>query len=191
MDRRTFFKTGFEKITRTAVKTIEDRVEQRATRWIRPPFALDELDFLVNCTRCSACIEACPHQVIFPLSARLGATVTATPALDLLNKGCHLCADWPCVTACEPGALKLPDETDGAPAPPTLAQVTIDARRCLPFQGPECGACDGSCPVSGALTFVLTKPVIEPERCTGCGLCREACILEPKAIEIASAGGRE
>lgn len=196
MDRRAFFRRGLQKVTQTAVETVEQRVERRAAHWIRPPFALRELDFLTTCTRCRACIEACPHAVIFPLSARLGATVAATPALDLLNRGCHLCADWPCVDACEHGALKLPardgdrgdgDATAPGPTPPArLARARLDPQRCLPFQGPECGACEGSCPVPGALTFRLARPAIDASLCTGCGLCREACIVEPKAIGIAS-----
>jgi ferredoxin-type protein NapG len=58
-----------------------------------PPYAQDELAFLLACTRCGACVTACPHGVIFPLAPRLGITVAGTPALDLLHKGCHLCED--------------------------------------------------------------------------------------------------
>ena len=64
-----------------------------------------------------ACIKACPHEIVFPLSPNNGAEVMNTPALDLLNKGCHLCEDWPCVNACETNALKIvvrdPDENLG------------------------------------------------------------------------------
>ena len=69
-----------------------------------PPFAVDELDFLLACTRCDKCIEACPHDVLFKLPARTGLQAAGTPAMDLLNRGCHLCRDWPCVAACEPDA---------------------------------------------------------------------------------------
>ena len=114
MDRRAFFKLGLRKTARTAVKSADALVVKRASRWIRPPYALAELDFLLACTRCGNCIEACPHGVIFPLSARLGGQVAATPALDLLHKGCHLCEDWPCVVACDAGALKRPEVCERA-----------------------------------------------------------------------------
>ena len=183
MDRREFFKRGLGKATETAIKQLDEKVAKRAQHWIRPPFALPELEFLLACTRCKACIEACPHGVVFPLAARLGADVVGTPALDLLNKACHLCDDWPCVTSCEPKALRLP-ETDESVHPQKMASARIDTHTCLPYQGPECGACAASCPVPDALQWSMERPRINPEACVGCGLCRETCILEPKAVLI-------
>lgn len=185
--RRAFFRAGKRKVAEVVVDRADAHVRQRAKHWIRPPYALDELEFLTTCTRCSECVDACPYQVVFLLPPRLGAAVANTPALDLINRGCHLCADWPCVTACEAGALKLPQsQPNMAVQMPRMALVTINRQSCLPYLGPECGACAPSCPVPGALTMRAEKPVIDPELCTGCGLCREACIVEPKAIEIES-----
>lgn len=183
--RRAFFKRGLNKTAETVTKGADALARHRAQHWIRPPYAIDELEFLLTCTRCDGCIEACPHQVIFALSTRLGIQVAGTPAMDVLNKGCHLCADWPCVAACEPLALKLPATDAGQKPPlPRMAEARIDSAQCLPYSGPECGACNASCPVPGALTWNMTKPVIDAGHCTGCGLCREACIVEPKAVSI-------
>ena len=55
---------------------------------------------------------------------------------------------------------------------------------CLPYLGPECGACNGYCPVPGAMHWQHERPSINDALCTGCGLCREACVIEPKAISI-------
>jgi len=194
MDRREFFRRSAGKVAQTVTEHVNDKVQQDAAHWIRPPFALDELDFLLACTRCDACIKACTYQVIFPLSARRGAQVMSTPVMDLLNRACHLCEDWPCVQACETGALKLPISEDNenleaeqqAPLWPKLARVTVDQKTCLPYTGPECGACHGSCPIPGALLWKSEKPLINERVCSGCGLCREACIVEPKAIRIQS-----
>jgi len=202
VNRREFFLRGIHKLTDAALESAAEKARENARRWIRPPYAIDELDFLLACTRCDKCIEACPHQVIFPLTARLGFQVAETPALDLLNKGCHLCEDWPCVTACEPGALlrespQQPDDeevtaeqeenTEEVPAPiplPKLANASVDTVHCLPYNGPECGACKGVCPVPQAMAWEREKPQIDPDLCVGCGLCREACIFEPKAITL-------
>ena len=191
MDRRDFFKKSFGRVAEKAVEVVDNKVAERASRWIRPPFAIPEIEFLLACTRCDACIKACPHEIVFPLSPNNGAEVMNTPALDLLNKGCHLCEDWPCVNACETNALKIPildtddnsDETLAAPQP-KLAKVVIDEAACLPYMGPECGACASACIIEGALQWSMERPTINQELCTGCAMCREVCITEPKSVNI-------
>jgi len=195
MDRRGFFKSIADKAADKAVaKPVEivvKKVNRRAANWIRPPYALDEADFLMACSRCNRCVEACPHQVIFKLPERLGAQVAFTPALDLLKKGCHQCEDWPCVNACEDKALVIPDPKpneigENEPELPIMARAEINSATCLPYSGAECSACAGSCPVPGALTWDMTLPIINLLVCTGCGMCREACVAEPKAVDIRS-----
>lgn len=186
MDRREFFKRGIRKASDVAVQEVRRRTEARAEHWIRPPWAVDELEFLLACTRCNACVEACPHNVIFSLSARLGASVAGSPALDLLNHGCHLCDDWPCVQACETEALKLPEQEQGKKKWPRLAVAVIDVQQCLPYSGPECGACRDSCPITGAMIWEMERPRIDTARCSGCGLCREVCIQQPSAVVIST-----
>ncbi len=196
MDRRNFFRRGLGQVAKKAVQHVDTKVLERASRWIRPPFAIAELEFLLACTRCDACIKACPHDIIFPLTAKNGADVMNTPALDLLNKGCRLCEDWPCVEACETKALKIPvnddvndktgsevELTEFTPQP-KLAKVTIDSESCLPYQGPECGVCASACTVEGALEWQMERPSINHEKCTGCAMCREVCITEPKSVLI-------
>ena len=186
MDRREFFRTGIRKSAEVVYRTASEKAAAQARNWLRPPFATQELDFLLACTRCDKCIEACPHNVLFKLSAKTGLHAAGTPAMDLLNHGCHMCADWPCVQACEPNALNLPEPVDGvAPEPVKLARAQINQNECLPYRGPECGACAHACPVPGALEWRDgIKPVINEDHCTGCALCREACIVDPKAVTI-------
>ena len=203
LDRRAFFKRSISKASQSVVKYADKKVTQNATRWIRPPYAMIELDFIPACTRCGDCISACEYGVLFALSSSYGGSVMNTPAMDLKNKGCHLCADWPCVTSCEPAALKFPETDDLSadseddvsvddeievlevtPPLPKLAMAKISTDSCLPYMGPECGACRSSCPVEGALSWDLTRPVIDSELCCGCGLCRQACITDPSSITI-------
>ena len=181
MDRRAFLTRGINKAAETAVRQLDGPVRPPPANWIRPPFSGDEADFVLACTSCGACITACPHQVLFALPDRYQKPLAGTPSMNLLNRGCHLCDNWPCVDACEPGALTRP----GDEAAPRLARVWIDTTRCLPYQGPECGACADSCPVPQALNWQDQKPVIDADLCTGCAQCREACFLDPKAIRVA------
>lgn len=193
--RRSFFSTLARKTVDFTVRVADAQAIEQGTNWMRPPFALDELQFLLACTRCGACKGACPQGTITILADRRGLKVAGTPVLDLLNKACHLCAGWPCVAACEPEALKLPlreeppegaPEVESPPPLPRLADVRIDTQTCLPHTGPGCGACAHICPVPGALVWNQCKPYIVPQLCIGCALCREACIVEPKAILVQS-----
>jgi|TARA_B100001964_G_scaffold210989_1_gene245883 ferredoxin len=188
MKRREFLKQGVQKIVGIASELAGEEAAMGAENWLRPPFAVKELDFLLNCTRCDKCIKACPYEVLFKLPAHHGLQVVGTPAMDLLVRGCHMCRGWPCVTACEPGVLRLPDQ-DRAPSPEAtkLARVTINTKICLPYLGPECGACAYACPVLGALEWEDgLRPVIKQDVCTGCALCREACIVNPKAVDVSA-----
>ena len=181
MDLRELFTLGWR-------KAAGNGAARRSRRWIRPPHALPEPEFLIKCTGCGDCISACPHDVAFALPAGSGLQAETRPALDLLNRGCNLCDGWPCVTACEAGALVRPDPAGEAPtALPRLALVEIDTDTCLAYLGPECGACAHACPVPGALEWEGgIRPVVKTDICTGCALCREACIVEPKAIRVSA-----
>ena len=176
--RRDLFRTMFKKTGEVALKQAEHQVKQAARRFVRPPGAETELEFLAACTRCGDCVPACPHGTIFLLDTHTGIAMN-TPALDLTNKACHLCKNFPCIATCEPNALKPVD-------PETLrfAKVRINSSTCLPFQGPECGVCVSVCPLPGAITFNLTIPQINPDVCNGCAACREACLVAPPAITV-------
>ncbi len=181
LDRRELFTLGWRKAAGNAAA-------RRSSRWIRPPHALPEPEFLIKCTGCGDCISACPHDVVFALPAGSGLRAETTPALDLLNRGCHMCDGWPCVAACEAEALVRPDQAgEVPPALPRLALVEIDTDTCLAYLGPECGACAHACPVPGALEWEGgIRPVVKTDICTGCALCREACIVDPKAIKVSA-----
>ena len=58
MDRRAFFLQAFRNTGEKIVQVCDAKVTRQAAHWIRPPYAQDELAFLLACTRCGACIEA-------------------------------------------------------------------------------------------------------------------------------------
>ena len=196
LDRRGFLLKTVQKTGDAMLGAGDACVRKRAAHWIRPPFAVPELEFLMLCTRCNACVEACPHDTVFVLGAHTGLQFAGTPALDLKHHACHLCSDWPCVSACRPDALRLPEampeaaESAESEPVPRLARMKIDESRCLPYLGPECGACASACPVPGALVFDGIHPRIEAAQCTGCALCRQACVTDPSAVDVASLQAR-
>lgn len=181
MDRRTFLLDGIRKAGNSTVNLLDESVSI-PVRWIRPPFSLAEPEFLLSCSRCNSCIDACPEHALFALRSPNFPPAAGTPALDLLQNACTLCADWPCVTACDSGALELPG--DQTAMPDFRITLTINEESCLPYQGPECGVCASSCAIPGALEWNMGKPEINVENCIGCGCCRQSCITQPKAINI-------
>ena len=72
--------------------------------WIRPPGARLEDEFRSTCTQCTDCQKACPYQSIRRLGPEWGDDA-GTPAIIPAESPCYLCADMPCITACEPKAL--------------------------------------------------------------------------------------
>lgn len=144
---------------------------------LRPPGALAEAQFLDRCTRCGDCADACPHYAVHTLADWV-VPGGGTPVLVPDSRPCHLCTDYPCARACAEGALVAPEGLW------KLGHVRLSQARCLPFRGPECGACAGLCPEGVAgLTLKLGRPQIDIEECVGCGRCIEACPTNPPALE--------
>jgi ferredoxin-type protein NapF len=131
----------------------------------RPPWALDEVAFIERCTRCDACIKACPSAILVHADG-------AYPSVDFSHGECTFCGE--CVRSCEPAALIR--RSDDAAA--WSLQVRIDDK-CLAMGGVECRVCGEACP-TGAIRFRprlggVALPALTLERCNGCGACFAPC----------------
>ena len=149
---------------------------------LRPPGAVDEATFLAECTRCNECITACPHDAILhaPPRMREGA---GTPMIDADRKPCRMCADFPCIAACEPDVLT-------ALVPKAMGTAKVIAHTCLAYHGTTCTVCSEQCPEPGAFTVTEGKPTVNENVCTGCGVCRYVCPAPENAILLMPAFSR-
>ncbi len=132
----------------------------------RPPWALPEAAFIERCTRCDACIPACPEGILTRGSGGF-------PRTDFSAAGCTFC--MACLEACKPGALHA-DEPTAENAWSLRAEVSGD---CLSARGVVCRACGDSCETR-AIRFQLQtggRAIIDLDRalCNGCGACLSVC----------------
>lgn len=143
---------------------------------LRPPGAAPEAAFLAQCLRCGQCEQVCPLGAIRLGHAGDGLSV-GTPYIVAREKACNLCME--CVKVCPSGAL--------APAgQPKMGVAELDRERCLAWQGTVCRSCFNNCPQLGqALTLeAMQRVLVNPDFCTGCGICEEVCVLEEAAIVV-------
>lgn len=148
----------------------------------RPPWALEEDEFIQRCTRCDACVTVCPSGILVRADGGF-------PVVDFTRGECTFCAA--CLIHCEPRALRREAED----AAPWLLRAVI-GEGCLAQHGVECRVCGENCPQS-AIRFRLragavARPELDLEICTGCGACVGPCPTRailvrapaPEAVEI-------
>jgi Pyruvate/2-oxoacid:ferredoxin oxidoreductase delta subunit len=66
--------------------------------------------------------------------------------------------------------------------------AVVNAKKCIAWANNEyCAVCDEYCPFK-AIKLVKRKdvmcPIVETDKCRGCGACESACPAEPIAIVI-------
>ena len=60
-------------------------------RFLRPPGALGEKEFLARCIRCLRCVNACPNSAIIVLDDSFGPQSLNTPSIKARRQACMLC----------------------------------------------------------------------------------------------------
>jgi len=80
-------------------------VLKRWIRWLRPPGAIDEQEFLASCIKCGQCVQVCPVEAIRLSELNEGFGV-GTPYIEARVQACDFsCDGLQCVLACPTGAL--------------------------------------------------------------------------------------
>ena len=192
------------------------RLSGRSTRnfssaAIRPPGAVEELEFLERCLKCEQCARVCPTNVIQPAWFETGLEGLWTPVLDFRSGHCQLHCTA-CGQVCPTGAIlpisvaqKLGQGEFAADGPVRLGTAHIDPGRCLPHsKNIPCVVCQEVCPTSPKAVYgervtrvdrdgrplELTVPRVDVDRCIGCGICEHACpvVGDRRAIYVTAEG---
>lgn len=164
---------------------------------VRPPGGQDEDTFLSLCTRCDRCRSACPTQAIAPAVLEDGLIAVRTPKLNFKLGWCDFCGR--CVEVCPTGALAM-NCGDAFEAPgighavfrttdAVLGTAVVNQERCIIWRGQsECIACSQACPYEAISLDGSGRPVVEEDRCNGCGVCEYVC---PSSRLLSFEGGTE
>ncbi len=185
MKRRDFLKiSGASAISALTPVSGVSAASQPSLRFLRPPGALNEDDFLNRCIHCGQCGEACPNRCIKYFELENGLSSLDTPYIIPREKACILCMK--CGDVCPTGAIQPVERTLQAIVEGVkMGRAVVDRQLCLSWQGKTCGVCYRACKLPDVAIRVgmLEQPHIL-ENCIGCGLCERSCIQIPQAIKI-------
>ena len=191
--RRSFLTTTAILATATTLKAQEKKVDgglaaiedkkipKRATP-ILPPGALSARDFTRHCTACQLCVSVCPNEVLRP-STDLMKLMQPEMSYErgYCRPECTKCGD-----VCPAGAIHPITAADKSAT--QIGHAVWIKKNCIPLtDGVECGNCARHCP-AGAIQMVPSDPqqedspkipVVNTERCIGCGACENLCPARP------------
>lgn len=191
--RRNFLTATAMTIATTALKAQEKKVDgglaaiqdkkipERHTP-IVPPGAQGVLNMAHHCTACQLCVSVCPNSVLRP-STRLETLMQPEASYErgYCRPECTKCSE-----VCPAGAILKITEADKSAI--QIGHAVWVKENCLPLtDGVDCGNCARHCP-AGAIQMVPSDPdmddspripVMNTERCIGCGACENLCPARP------------
>ena len=159
----------------------EKKIPARATAII-PPGALSARNFAQHCTACQLCVSVCPNQVLRPSSDFMKLM---QPEMSYERGYCRPeCTK--CSEVCPAGAIRPITKADKSAI--QIGHAVWIKENCICITDDvECGNCARHCPVS-AIQMVASDPenpesikipVVNTERCIGCGACENLCPSRP------------
>lgn len=170
-----------KKVDGGLAEILDKKVPERQTP-ILPPGALTAKHFAQHCTACQLCVSACPNGVLRP-STDLDRFMQ--PELSYERGYCRPeCTR--CSEVCPAGAIRPISREEKAST--QVGHAVWIRKNCIVLtDGVNCGNCERHCP-TGAIQMVPSDesnprsrciPVVDAERCIGCGACENLCPARP------------
>ncbi len=165
---------------------------------LRPPGAISEKEFVSTCIRCGMCVEVCPFDVL-KLATISDQISIGTPYFIPRQEACRMCPDIPCASTCPTKATDLTSmivDNKLSINNARMGLATINTQTCLGYLGLQCMICIRACPLADKALILHTernprtdmhaflKPVVDPDHCTGCGMCERGCPTTIASIKV-------
>jgi ferredoxin-type protein NapG len=140
----------------------------RDKAFLRPPGVLSEEQFLSLCIKCRKCEEICPQAVVEVVTLSEDIAGYGTPKLNFREGVCDFCMD--CVEVCPTGALQMMDLEEIR-----LGVAEVIPESCIAWDWGGCTVCVDVCQYDAIHLDERERPVVDVEKCNGCGQCEFEC----------------
>ena len=177
----TALKAQKEKLDGGLAVIKDKKIPHHATK-LTPPGSLSIDNFTKHCTTCQLCISECPNQVLHPSNNLL---TLMQPEMSYEKGACRPeCTR--CSQLCPSGAIK-PITREEKSSLQIGHAVWISKNCIVNTDKVSCGNCARHCP-NGAIQMIKRDankpdspliPVVNTERCIGCGTCEYVCPARP------------
>lgn len=164
----------------SAIPALTRRQSPERQTAIVPPGAQSAQVLGAHCTGCQLCVSACPNQVLRASDTGSGML---QPTLSFERGYCRVnCVT--CSEVCPAGAIR--PITPAVKSSMQIGRAVIALESCITVTDKvACTACAKICPPR-VINLVgpddaPKKPVVDAERCTGCGACEYVCPARPFA----------
>ena len=161
---------------------IEDKKIPKRQTPIVPAGAKSIRNFTKRCTGCQLCVSVCSNQVLRP-STSLSTFMQPEVSYErgYCRPECTKCSE-----VCPAGAIEAITREDKSST--QIGHAVWVEKNCVVLtDGVKCGNCACWCP-AGAITMIdkdpdaldpVQTPMINIERCIGCGACENLCPVRP------------